>query len=127
MWYAAVDPTQYLFDLCGLVLGVGLIYAAVKNIVFEKRSKELYFKTHAWVEIVILSLFFARLAYKYYMVSTEFANDAPEVISRKLRYSSDPITNVVFFLLCTYYIGYYGYVYFIGKEKLALIENEAVK
>lgn len=123
MWYAALDPVQYLFDLGGLALGAGLAYLAVKNMMFESRKDGLFFKTHVWVEIVILAVFFIRLAWRYYIVYNEYAGLAPEVISRKLRYSSDPFTGVVFFLLCTYYIGYYAFVYRRGKEKLAVLET----
>jgi len=124
LWIATLEPTQYLFDLCGMALGVFLTYAAVKNIQIEKRKDGLFFRTHMWIEVGILILFFLRLGWRYYMVYDQFSNSAPEVLSQKLRYANDPVTGIVFFLLCTYYIAYYTYVYRKGKEELAVEEAD---
>ena len=124
LWWATANPIQYMFDLGGLALGIGLVYFGVKHMVMEKRKDGLYFRTHVWVEVAILSIFFIRIAYRFYTIYTEYAGAAPdEVISHKLRYASDPFTGIVFFLLCTYYIAYYTYIYRKGVEMLSTDSN----
>ena len=119
LWIATLNPIQYMFDLGGLVLGIVLVYFAVKHIVIEKRKEGLFFRTHVWIEVGILTIFFIRLAWRFYVIYNQMAGVAPdEVISHKLRYASDPFTGIVFFLLCTYYIGYYTYIYRKGAEVL---------
>jgi len=120
---AALNPMSYLFYLIGAVAGGVLVFIAVKNMIFEKRADGLYYRTHVWVEIAVLVLFFARLIYRFYIMSQVMGVDAtdPDAMSKRLQYTRDPFTSFVFFLLCTYYIGYYFYVYKRSAEAIKTI------
>ena len=106
-----LNPVNYIYYSIGAVVGVVLVYIGVRHMVFEKRKDGLYYHTHVWVEIGILAIFFTRLAYRFYVIYQAAGEDAPEKVSQRLQYAKDPFTGFVFFLLCTYYIGYYFYVY----------------
>lgn len=104
---AILNPISYLYFGIGAALGVGLVYVALKNILFEKRKDGLYYRTHVWVEVALMTIFFGRVAYRFYVIYNSDVLEAPENMSDKLEYAKDPLIGWVFFLLCTYYIGYY--------------------
>jgi len=118
-----LNPVNYLYYAIGAIAGAALVFVGVRHMIFEKRKDGLYYRTHVWVEIGILTIFFTRLAYRFYAISQIIGEEAPEKASQQMQYARDPFTGFVFFLLCTYYIGYYFYVYRRSAEALKTIPD----
>jgi hypothetical protein len=116
---AIAHPISLIYDTVGILIGLGLLYLSIKNIVFEKRNDELFYRTHIWIELSVLSIFFARLSYRFYILFKVFENvQSPDQIRNQLADIRDPLTASIFFIICTYYIGYFGYVLKIAKQPL---------
>lgn len=91
-------PVTLIGDAIGVVAGIALAYAAAGHLVFEKREDGWYYRTHAWVEAVVLILFIGRLAYRFVEVfsASGRANGFQTV--------RDPVTAGALFSFVTYYI-----------------------
>lgn len=115
---AVLHPSLLMYDVVGIILGLTLAFLAVKNTVFENRNEGLFYRTHIWLELSILFLFFARLLYRLYSVYgslEDLHSQLPE--QNQLQYIKDPFTGFVLLLLCTYYIGYFAYILKMAKQK----------
>ena len=112
------NPMSVLADLAGVLLGISLVYFAIKNTIFEKRDDGLYYRTHIWIELTVLFLFFARLIYRVYKRSAHM-DDAQAINDLRT-----PITSVIFFIICTYYIGYFIFILRQAKTQLPPKESE---
>jgi hypothetical protein len=103
-------PETLLTDAIGVVAGLGTAYLGVWHVKLEERKDGLYYRTHVWVEVGILLLFFVRLAYRFYDIYGTLGNLPPEKIAGQLRYEKDPITGIIISVFCTYYISYFTYL-----------------
>ena len=103
-------PDTLLTSVGGVVAGLGLSFLGVRHITFEERKDGLYYRTPVWVEVGILVLFFARLAFRFYVIYNTIGNLPPEKIAGQLRYEKDPVTGLIISVFCTYYIVYFAYV-----------------
>jgi hypothetical protein len=122
---AILNPLTLLADVVGIVIGLGLLYFGVQHAVFEKREKGLFYRTHIWVEIVILILFVARYAYRFYLLRQggvmQGEEDAQPDLNRQFQsLAADPLTGLTLFIIYTYYTGYFLYIYQKGKKVLAV-------
>ncbi|HTA26352.1 MAG TPA: CcdC protein domain-containing protein, partial [Bacteroidia bacterium] len=70
--FAILYPMAFVSDGVGIIAGLILAYIATNHAQFEKRENGLYFKTHIWVEIVVITLFLARFIYRVIVVKDMF-------------------------------------------------------
>ncbi|WP_367015735.1 sporulation protein [Priestia koreensis] len=112
---SAVHPISYLYDAIGIVGGIILLSYAQKHSQLEMRENLLYYRTHIWIESIVLLLFLSRFLYRFIQI---MKIDPETQASYGKHFASDPLTMIVFFLLATYYIGYNLYIYGKGKKYL---------
>lgn len=103
--FSVIHPFLYGYLIFGILGGWLLVVFAKKNISFEKRRGKIYFRTHIWVEIILLTLFLSRFLYRV----TELYLTSPDLNSLgsySQSIGTDPLTIGVFFLIAVYYIGF---------------------
>jgi hypothetical protein len=105
-------PDTLIYSGAGMAGGLIMAFFGAKNVIIEQRKSGIYFRTHIWIEIGILAIFFARLLYRFYNFTSTMGNVPPEQITSQLRYEKDPVTGVIISVFCTYYIGYFIYILF---------------
>jgi cytochrome b561 len=106
-WIASMHPITFLMDLVGVAIGLPLLYFAAKHSVFEWRGDDVFYKTHIWIEILVLILFFFRFFYRFFYQGNAFQTaHTPEEVQQQLKILYDPFMSIVIFLVCTYYVGY---------------------
>jgi len=123
---AIINPMSLISDGIGIIAGLVLAYIATNHAKFEKRENGLYFKTHIWVEMIVITLFMARLVYRLYMYQDLFQPDQnSQDMQNSMKSMQDPFTGAVIFTFCTYYIGYFSFVLKEAKKALkgAIIQN----
>ncbi len=105
---AALHPISYLADFCGVILGLALLYWAIRHSVFEKREKDFYYRTNIWVELIVVVLFLSRFIWRISLFYQVFSSDVetPEELKARINSLRDPYTGALIFILFTYYIGY---------------------
>lgn len=114
-----VSPSLLIPDGIGIIAGIVLAYIATNHAQFEKRGEGIYFKTHIWVEIVVITLFVLRFSYRLYMMRDMFQPGQTELDPQtKIAYMHDPFTEFIFLTFCTYYIGYYSFILKEAKKVL---------
>jgi hypothetical protein len=113
----ALQPMALISDGVGIILGVTLVYFAAKNTIFENRADGLYYRTHIWVELTVLCLFFSRLIYRFYTMSQVMQN-ADERMQNRMDDLRNPLTSGVFFIICAYYVGYFLFILKHAKHQL---------
>jgi hypothetical protein len=59
-----LHPFLYAAFAMGAAAGAALSLVAAHYLVFERREGKLFYRTHVWVEIVVLVLFFGRIVYR---------------------------------------------------------------
>lgn len=101
-----------IYNYAGMAFGFVLAFLGAKNVSIEQRKTGVYYRTHVWIEIGILALFFARLAYRFYVYTSTMGSIPSEQIAKQMRYERDPVTGVIISVFCTYYIGYFAYILF---------------
>ncbi|HWY36390.1 MAG TPA: hypothetical protein VNX68_17225 [Nitrosopumilaceae archaeon] len=117
-----LHPISLISDGLGIILGLVLVYFAIKNTIFDNRVDGLFYRTHIWIELTVLFLFFARLIYRFYQMSVVMEKvHSGEQMSDKLNDIRNPLTAVVLFIMCTYYISYF---LFVLKQAKAELLNE---
>jgi len=110
-WFGIMfHPETLIADAAGCIAGFGLAFLGARHAIFEERKEGLYFRTHVWLEIGILILFFVRIAYRFYALYSTLGNAPPEHVASQLRYEKDPITGLIISAFCTFYIGYFAYI-----------------
>jgi hypothetical protein len=103
------NPIAYLGDSVGIIVGFGLAYYAIKDTVIEKRTDAIYYRSHIWIELIILLIFFGRIIYRFYLMYTIIENQQSHEQTREaLQNIKDPITSGAFFIACSYYIVYFA-------------------
>jgi len=112
-------PLTLFYDGLGVIAGLVLAYIATNHAEFEKKEDGLYFKTHIWVEIVVIALFLARFVYRVVMVKDMFQSDeSQQDIQTRMHSIRDPVTGTILFAFCTYYLGYFTFILREGKKAL---------
>lgn len=94
-----VHPITYAGDVAGLVAGAGLALVALRNLVFEKRENDWYYRTHVWIESAVLVLFLARLILRVWEVMQHGGRQSASQ-------AEDPLTAGAVFLFVSYYIAF---------------------
>lgn len=120
-----MHPILYLADAAGIACGITLAYFAVRHCTFEWRDQDLYYRTHIWIEMLVLALFSGRIAFRFiFMFSPEgqamLANDPAQM----QQYTRDPWTAFVFFIIVAYYIWYFRFLLKEGTARLDARNNE---
>jgi TRAP-type mannitol/chloroaromatic compound transport system permease large subunit len=110
-----VHPILYLADAAGLVCGGVLAYFAIRHSKFEFRGGELHYRTHIWIETIVVALFIGRIAYRLLFVFT--AGQQAASGDQMQQYTRDPWTALIFFLIVAYYIGFYLHVLKEGRRR----------
>lgn len=114
-----MSPSILIPDGIGIITGLVLAYIATNHAQFEKRGEGLYFKTHIWVEIVVIVLFLVRFSYRLYVLRDMFQPGQTQLDAQtRIEYMRDPFTGFIFLTFCTYYIGYYSFILKEGKKAL---------
>jgi hypothetical protein len=115
-----VTPSLLIPNGIGIIAGLVLAYIATNHTQFEKRGEGLYFKTHIWVEIVVITLFVVRFSYRLYVMRDMFQPGQTELDPQtKIAYMHDSFTGFIFLTFCTYYIGYYSFILKEAKKALS--------
>jgi hypothetical protein len=104
-----VHPILYLADAAGIVCGIALALLAVKYCTFETRGPDLYYRTHIGIEAAVLALFIGRIVYRLFFLFAAGPQTSSDPAAMQ-QWTKDPWTAVIFFILVSYYIGYYGFV-----------------
>ncbi|MCY8945681.1 kinase [Bacillus atrophaeus] len=107
--FSLTHPFLYAYLTLGILGGFLLVFFAKRNISFEKRRGKIYFRTHIWVELILLSLFLSRFLYRVsglYLAHPDLKN--PDSYSQTI--GTDPLTICIFFLIAVYYIGFSSFV-----------------
>lgn len=116
---AVIRPVGLIPDIIGIIAGLVLAYIATNHAEFEKREERLYFKTHIWVEIIVIILFLVRFSYRLYMMRNMFQPGQTQIDAQtRMEYMRDPFTALIFLTFCAYYIGYYAFIIKEGKKIL---------
>ena len=111
-------PSALPYQGLGVIAGLVLAYIATNHAQFEKREDGLYFKTHVWIEIIVICLFLARFIYRIVVVKDMFQpNQSQEDLQTKMQAMQDPYTSSVLFVFCAYYIGYFSFILKEAKKK----------
>ncbi|MBU5245434.1 kinase [Bacillus halotolerans] len=115
--FSLIHPFLYRYFIIGILGGCLLVFFARKNLSFEKRRGKIYFRTHIWVELILLTLFLSRFLYRV----TELYLAAPDLHSLgsySQSIGTDPFTIGVCFLIAVYYIGFSSTVIKISRNGL---------
>ena len=101
----------------GILSGIGLFLLAKRHTIFEKKENALYYRTHIWIEMAILILFFVRLAYRFYLLYPVLqAGHSPQEVRTEMMTMRDPWTSVLFFGLFAYYLAYSVFILKEGEK-----------
>ncbi|WP_052350315.1 CcdC protein domain-containing protein [Paenibacillus gorillae] len=107
-------PQLFAFDAVGLALGAVIVYFAIKHSRFEQREDTLYYRTHIAIEAFVVALFVGRIAYRFLITFTSGSGAAQTAVNgnavQMQQFAGDPWTALVFYILITYYIGFYLFV-----------------
>lgn len=108
---AALDVRIAIFDAVGVVLGAALVYLAIMTTGFQQRGTEVYYRPNMWVGLGLVLILIGRVVFRLVYVyqdlgSLQSVQQGGSINSSQLSYANDPYIVSVFFLLCTYYIGY---------------------
>jgi hypothetical protein len=114
---AIFSPAALIPDAIGILAGLILAYIATNHAQFEKREDGLYFKTHIWVESLVVALFLGRFIYRIFILKDIFQpNQTGQDHEHQMQYMHDPFTRSVLFVFCTYYLGYFSFILKEGKK-----------
>ncbi|MES9687561.1 sporulation protein [Bacillus sp. JJ353] len=118
---SSLHPLSYLYDLIGILLGLLLTIYALKHLSIENREGVIYFRTHLWVELIVLCLFLYRFLSRLIEI-----NRLQTIQSGGSAYGTffaqDPATMIGFFVLAVYYVGFSFFI--LKKGKVA--ENRSI-
>jgi hypothetical protein len=127
---ASVDPTIYIFDAAGTVIGLILAYFAISNTQYEQRADGWYYRPNGWISAIVLLLFFGRLVYRV-VYALDMSKQLSHVATAQgttpahlqaNTYVADPWTAGMIFVLFAYYACYY--LFLVRKEK-HLVEEQS--
>lgn len=108
---SAAHPISYLYDLVGVMIGIIFVFYAMKHSSFEYRNDILFYRTHIWIESIILFLFLSRFLYRFVFIFNMADTQAPMTTPQNAQFiAKDPLTMIVFFIIAVYYIGFYYFV-----------------
>lgn len=116
---SASNPLLYFYDAAGVLVGMIVVLYARKHSSFEIRGELLYYRTHIWIESIVLFLFLSRFVFRLFtLFSTSNTPSSMNTSVNSQHFISDPSTLSSFFLLAVYYIGFYSFVLKRGKSIL---------
>lgn len=95
-----LHPILYAGDAAGLVAGAALALLAIRFLVFERRDEAWYYRTHVWIESVVLVLFLARLVLRVWEVMQNGGR-------QNAVQAEDPFTAGAISLFVGYYIAFH--------------------
>ncbi|AAU23722.1 sporulation protein [Bacillus licheniformis] len=115
---SALHPLSYFYDLIGIALGLILTVYALKHVSIENRGGVLYFRTHLWVELIVLFLFLYRFLYRIAEIGQlqTAVSDGGSAAYGAL-FAQDPATMIGFFVLAVYYVGFSFFVLKKGRTE----------
>ncbi|HUX19792.1 MAG TPA: hypothetical protein VMW69_01045 [Spirochaetia bacterium] len=96
-------PIAFAGDAVGILAGALLAFAAIRNITFERREGDWYYRTHVWVESVVLVLFVGRLAYR---IIESVAAGRHASGTNNLSQLEDPLTAGALLMFVCYYVAF---------------------
>lgn len=105
-------PIAFAGDAGGIAAGALLAYAAARYLAFENRDGEWYYRTHVWVETIVLVLFLGRFAYR---IINSVATGGQAAGGNSLARMEDPITSGALLMFVCYYVLFAAVL--IRKEK----------
>jgi hypothetical protein len=108
---SAIHPISYIYEAAGCLLGGVLLAMAIRWSRFEKREGTIFYRTHIWIETLVLFLFLSRFLYRmFYIFQVSGRQSSLNSSQMNMQYTKDPVTMGVYFLLVVYYVGYAFYV-----------------
>ncbi len=122
LYGAVLKPTLFIFILGGLTLGLILVILAVRHSEIENREEVLYFRTHILIETTVILLLIGRVGYRFYTIVKANSLEAMVDPRQNLHFLLDPWTAGIFFILVTYYVGYFFII--LDKSKNLLSPNK---
>ncbi|ASP26500.1 kinase [Bacillus velezensis] len=115
-FFSITHPALYGHLIFGTFCGWLLVLFAKRNISFEERRGKMYFRTHLWIELILLTLFLSRFIYRVieiYRVTADFTH--PEAYSQTV--GADPLTISIFYFIAVYYSGFSFYVLKTSRDQ----------
>jgi hypothetical protein len=97
----------FWFEGAGLSVGALLVFLAVKHSEIETRDDGLYFRTHVFIETTVIVLLLGRVGYRFYTLVHENQFENIWDPRQNMHFLLDPWTAGIFFILVTYYLGYF--------------------
>ncbi|MDN4074002.1 hypothetical protein [Fictibacillus terranigra] len=112
---AALHPATLLYAVPGTLIGVVFVVYAARYSTFQWRESQLFYRTHKWIEVIILILFLARFLYRSVFLASAAGAESLQDVQYGQHFIRDPLTVFVFFILGAYYIGFNAFVLRKGK------------
>ena len=112
-----VNPSVYIFDALGILIGGVIAYFAIRSTSFEWRKNAWYYRPNPWIGALLIVLFIGRIGYRLYqdygLISSGASKGASSQLAQQNQlatYSHDPSTTIILFTLIGYYLVYYTFV-----------------
>lgn len=111
-----LHPETFIYISIGTILGLFLVSYAIKHSKFEERNHLFFYRTHLWIESLVLVLFLSRFLYRIIML-IQISNEVTEMNSLQYsqHFTKDPSTVIILYILMVYYIGYSSFIVRKGK------------
>lgn len=119
---SSLHPLSYVYDLIGILLGLLLTIYALKHLSIENREGVIYFRTHLWVELIVLYLFLYRFLSRLIEINRLQTIQQDGGSAYGTFFAQDPATMIGFFVLAVYYVGFSFFI--LKKGKVA--ENRSI-
>jgi len=109
---ALVSPFMVLLDAIGVVLGAVLVYVSIRTTEFQQQGEKVYYRPNMWVGVSLIVILVGRIAFRLVFAYDSIEKTATQphaangASALQAGYANDPYIISVFFVLCTYYIGY---------------------
>ena len=105
-----LHPIAYVGDAVGMLAGAGLALLAIQFLVFEQRDGTWYYRTHVWVESIVIVLFLARLGFRAWEMTR--SGGGHQSVARL----EDPFTSGAVLMFICYYLLFAIALLFKGRN-----------
>lgn len=113
----------------GVVIGTVMAVVGMRTTGFEERADVLYYRPNAWLGVALVVVLVGRIVYRFaffygHMGQFEAAQQAASggQVSASA-YTNDPLIEGLFFIICSYYILYYGWLLRRGRALPRKVES----
>ena len=90
----------------GALVGAGLALFGLARTQLEATPEGRFYTPHKWTELIVMALFFGRLAARM-LATAQLASTASRDVAADPALQRSPLTLALFFVLAAYYVVYY--------------------